>query len=369
MNKKKISSFLSKNAFEETTSILNALMQDSPIGFVYFDKKLQYKMINQALADINGYSISYHLGKTLGEVLPQLEAVGKKIAKTILKTHKPYTTEVAATMHYQPNETRYFREDWYPVYAEKQIIGFCATAIDITEKKKAEDRLQKAVTTRDDFISMASHELKTPLTSMSVFTQVLRKRFKTTKDTESLKIMEKMEKNIRKLTLLVKDLLDVSRIERGKLQIVKETFLIKDLVLDIVEDLQPITTHKLILDWHTKLYVCGDKERIRQVLVNLITNAIKYSPTANKVIISSTKKNSNIEISVQDFGMGISKGEQQKFFDRFYQSQKHKTYPGLGLGLYISQRIITAHGGKLWVESKEGKGSIFHFTLPTIKKK
>lgn len=120
-------------------------------------------------------------------------------------------------------------------------------------------------------------------------------------------------------------------------------------------------------DWHTKLYVYADRERIRQVLINLITNAIKYSPEAKKVVIRSQKNKNFIQISVQDFGIGIPKTEQLKIFDRFYQSQNHKTYPGLGLGLYISSEIIKANGGKMWVESDEGKGSTFYFTLPTRK--
>lgn len=131
--------------------------------------------------------------------------------------------------------------------------------------------------------------------------------------------------------------------------------------------LQPLTQQKLILDWHTNLPVHADKERIRQVIINLVTNAIKYSPEGDKILVGSHKRGDYIEMYVQDFGMGIAKEEVKKIFGRFYQAAQHKTFPGLGLGLYISSEIIKIHGGKMWVKSEKGKGSTFYFTLPISK--
>jgi signal transduction histidine kinase len=124
--------------------------------------------------------------------------------------------------------------------------------------------------------------------------------------------------------------------------------------------------HKLILHGQIEPKVIGDPDRIRQVLINLITNAIKYSPQADRVDISSTIDGGSVIISVKDFGIGIPKSEQQKIFDRFYQASDTtgNTFPGLGLGLYISSEIIKRHNGKLWVESTPGKGSTFSFSLP-----
>ena len=140
-----------------------------------------------------------------------------------------------------------------------------------------------------------------------------------------------------------------------------------ELIKETVQSVQRINkTHKIQIDSQTNTKVMVDKSRIGQVLTNLINNAIKYSPNADKIIVSSKKVYGNVIVSVQDFGIGIPKNQQLKVFDRFYQvdNPRAKTYPGLGLGLYISKEIITKHGGELWLESKEGKGSTFYFSLP-----
>ncbi len=245
-----------------------------------------------------------------------------------------------------------------PILNKKgKIIAAAEIINDITIQRELEEK-------KDDFINMASHELKTPLTSATVFAQILKKRFQKSQDSESEKVIKKIDLQLNKLTDLVKELLDVTRLYKGGLKVEKEKFLVKELAKEIVEDLQPTTFHKLKLDWHTKLYVYADKERIRQVLTNLVTNAIKYSKADKDIIIGSRPKKNTIEIYVKDFGIGIPKIAHKKIFDRFYQVRGHETYPGLGLGLYISSQIIKLHKGKLWVESSEGKGSTFYFSLP-----
>lgn len=146
----------------------------------------------------------------------------------------------------------------------------------------------------------------------------------------------------------------------------KEEFPIDDLVTETLDSIQSIApTHKLILDGQTRSNVFADKDRIRQVLINFINNAIKYSPKADKVVISTSKDRDTVTIKVTDFGMGIPKAEQKKIFDRFYQAEAHgQTFSGLGLGLYISSEIIKRHNGRIGVESNEGKGSTFYFTIP-----
>jgi signal transduction histidine kinase len=116
----------------------------------------------------------------------------------------------------------------------------------------------------------------------------------------------------------------------------------------------------------SEVSIYADRERIAQVLINLISNAIKYSPQAKKIVVNSTIDKNNVKVSIQDFGLGIPTGEQSKIFGRFFRvkGKKEKGISGLGLGLYISQEIVTQHKGKLWVESTEGKGSTFYFSLP-----
>ncbi len=243
-----------------------------------------------------------------------------------------------------------------------KIIAAASIINDITRQKEAENA-------KDDFINMASHELKTPLTTIKVFAQVLSKKISQKRDPELQQLTGKLDGQLTKLTALVRDLLDVTKIQRGTLRIEKQEFYVKELVEEVISDLQPITSHKLILDWHTKSSVFADKEKIQQVLTNLITNATKYSPDKSKVYVGSHKNNTHIAVYVKDFGLGIPKSQQEKIFERFYQVKGNSPYPGLGLGLYISSQIIKEHQGKMWVESKEKKGSTFYFSLPIMKKK
>lgn len=153
----------------------------------------------------------------------------------------------------------------------------------------------------------------------------------------------------------------------GKLDYQEEVFDLNALVQETVENLQAGTcTHQLLSEGGTVAQVYGDTDRIGQVLTNLITNAIKYSPAADRVIIRLAKDADNVVVSVQDFGIGIAGTYQKRIFERFYQvtDAAEKTYPGLGIGLYISSEIIKRHHGDIWVESQKGAGSTFSFSLP-----
>src|SRR6185312_2268390 len=163
------------------------------------------------------------------------------------------------------------------------------------------------------------------------------------------------------------DLLDVSRIQTGKLRFNKEIFDISEVVKDTVEGLQASTKrYHIIIKSSGKHRVQADKYRVYQVLVNLITNAVKYSPKAMRIIVRVKKIKHNIVVSVKDFGIGIDQSEQHKIFEKLYQvtDPEEKTFPGLGLGLYISKQIIERHEGKIWVKSKKRKGATFFFCLP-----
>jgi signal transduction histidine kinase len=214
---------------------------------------------------------------------------------------------------------------------------------------------------------MASHELKTPVTSLKGFLSLLQRSLTGHADERTLHYLARMNTQVNKLTNLINDLLDLSRMHIGKLTYREDLFEMDDLVQEIVENVQETTqTHQLLLEEHSQAQVVGDRDRIGQVLINLLNNAIKYSPQADTVLIRVMKEQDKVHVSVQDFGIGIAKEHQQKIFERFYQvtDQEEKSYPGLGIGLYISFDIIQRHGGQVWVESKKGGGATFHFTLP-----
>jgi len=220
---------------------------------------------------------------------------------------------------------------------------------------------------KDDFIGIASHELKTPLTSIKLFVQILQKHHENTKDEKSIFMLDKAAKQIDRMEHMMASFLHVYSLQSGKLDLHKESFNFDDLLTDILETFKySAESHSIKRHGKIQKKIYADRERISQVLINLITNAIKYSPKANKVIVASKNTRSNLTISVQDFGMGIPKEQQGMVFDRFFRAEGKETnrIEGLGLGLYISHEIVAEHKGKMWVESKEGKGSTFYFTLP-----
>jgi PAS domain S-box-containing protein len=236
--------------------------------------------------------------------------------------------------------------------------------------KEIEERLREMETRKDNFISMASHELKTPVTSLKIYRDLLERQLAEKNIKEYNKVLAVMDNQIHKLTMLITDLLNLSKIQVGKLDFRMTTLNLVDVVQSTIDDLQPSTDHNLVIQVQKqRIIVYGDKDRLGQVLINLITNAIKYSPDGKKVIITVSTTATQARVSVRDFGVGISKDHREKIFERFYQIEaKDKTYPGLGMGLYISQEIIQRHSGKLWVDKAKGKGSIFTFTLPISKK-
>lgn len=245
-----------------------------------------------------------------------------------------------------------------------KIIKWYGTATDIHENKLLEQQ-------KDDFLAVASHELKTPVTSIKAYEQVLRKSFIQKADGNSVELLDKMDGQINKLTALISDLLDVTKINAGKILFNEELFDFNSLIYEIVEEIQRTTAHTIVTKLTKSQMIYGDRDRTGQVIINLLTNAIKYSPAASKVIVSTKKKENKIVLSVQDFGVGIPEKVQSKLFERFFRvsSEIHSTFPGLGLGLFISKEIVQRQNGKIWVESEQGKGSIFSFSLPIIKNK
>ncbi len=232
---------------------------------------------------------------------------------------------------------------------------------DVTERIQLE-RL------KESFLRIASHELKTPITSVKGYVQLLLRSFrKQGNDEPAVNMLTKAERQLDRLTGLVNDLLDLSRLQTGKFTIHEETFDLTQLVQEVVGDVQTTTTsHRLAFENAEPILAYGDRDRIEQVLVNLMINAIKYSPQADKVLIWLMKNASSVVVNVQDLGQGIDAAHLQKVFDQFYQvettSPEAKT--GLGLGLYISNEIVKAHNGQMNVQSIVGQGSTFSFTLP-----
>lgn len=232
-----------------------------------------------------------------------------------------------------------------------KVLAFQTQEIELNKKK-------------DEFIGIASHELKTPLTSISAYLQFLQRNLI---DEKNKQFIAKALRQVGKLSDLISDLLDVSKIESGKLPLNCSTFDICDLTHDVIEIIQyGNISHKIETVFEGReLLICADKQRIEQVMINLISNAIKYSPDADRIVISVSETYTDVVVSIQDFGIGIKDDQQSHIFSRFYRVEGMAAHiSGLGIGLYISDDIITRHNGILGVESKPGRGSTFSFKIP-----
>ncbi|MBA2393262.1 MAG: PAS domain-containing sensor histidine kinase [Ktedonobacteraceae bacterium] len=276
-----------------------------------------------------------------------------------LETGKPY--QVFFRLRKSDNIYRWHLGRALPLMDEKKVLKWFGTNTDIDDQKKLERQ-------KDDFIAIVSHELKTPVTSIKAFTQVLQNRFTRAGDEKSAVLLGKMDAQINKLTSLIGDLLDVTKIEGGQLQFNEAFFSFDELVDEVVEEIQR-STHKHTLEKQgtVKKTIYGDKDRIEQVIINFLTNAIKYSPHASKIIVKSSFEKDRVTLCVQDFGVGIPEEKQQRVFERFYRVSGNETIPGIGLGLYISAEIIRRQKGTIWVEGKPGQGSTFCFSLPASR--
>ncbi len=246
------------------------------------------------------------------------------------------------------------------VNAQQQPVRMLGTIIDVTEAKRDEIR-------KNDFIAMASHELKTPLTSIKSYIQILSKKLAAGNDAFVTNALTKANNQVNKMTDLIHGFLDLSKLESGKLQVKPFLFDINKLITDcIAELLQSNYSHAVIFDGHEILNVTADREKIGQVINNFLSNAVKYSAKGSKIIVNSSWADGNVQVAVTDEGVGIKPKDHKKVFQRFYRvdNDKIKNVSGFGIGLYLSSEIIQCHKGKIWVESTEGVGSTFCFSLP-----
>ncbi len=239
-----------------------------------------------------------------------------------------------------------------------EITQWLASATDIHEQKTKEQK-------KDEFISIASHEMKTPLTTAKAYLQLLELSLE--KDNEKANLYTKKAiLSVDRLKDLISELLDVSQIQHGKLNYNFSGFNFNEMIEDALEGARYNSSkHKIIKTGEIPEPINGDKERLQQVIINLLSNAVKYSPDTENIFINTVLEDGEIKVSVKDNGIGIAKNNLEKIFERYYRIEGQEVlYQGLGIGLFISMEIIQRHHGKLWAESEPAKGSTFYFTLP-----
>ena len=361
------SQVVSRLELQESEERFKNLVLDNPVPTAFYEtENIVIKIANNEMLKLWGKSDKI-IGLPMGEGIPEL--VGQPfipLLQEVYRTGIPYHAdqqEATLVLDGVPT-TNWYNFTYKPLRdAEGKVFGVLHAAIDVTRQVQLQHQ-------KDEFLGIASHELKTPVTSIKAYAQVLEKMIRAEGDEKKAGMVRKMDLQLNRLTGLIGDLLDVTKIQAGKITFNAVEFDFDQLIYDMVEEMQHTTSqHHLNATLNSKTTVIADRERIGQVVTNFLSNAIKYSVDADSIIVKSYRMGDEVILSVQDYGIGISENLQKFVFDQFYRvsgNQQH-TYPGLGLGLYISAEIIKNEGGRIWVESTEGWGSTFYFALK-IKK-
>ncbi|MGZ5052015.1 MAG: PAS domain-containing protein [Methylobacter sp.] len=357
----------------EAHALLDGLLSQAPVGFAYLDRELRYLVINDKLAEINGLPAAAHIGKHVQDIVPMLTRDAKDIAAHILATGEPIKNrEITGEVPSMPGMTRYWNESWYPLYQNTgAITGFGVIIEDITERKQAEKALQEADLRKDEFLAMLAHELRNPLAPIGNAVQMMKQ---SNLDQAQLgRCRDLIERQVEQLVRLVDDLLDISRISRGKIDLKKDRLDVSAIVQRAVEATQPLIDarrHRLSFQIpQTPVFVEGDLVRLSQVVSNLLNNAAKYTDVGGTIQLSVEADAGHISIRVSDNGRGIEHSSLPNLFQLFYQVDRtiDRAEGGLGIGLSLVKTLVAMHGGEVWAESEgRGKGSEFVIRLPRL---
>lgn len=349
---------------EENNARLASIIESSDDAIISKNLNGIITSWNTGAEKIFGFSAEETCGKNISIIIPTVKleeeagiiakiAEGEKVdhIETIRKTKDGREINLSVTVS--------------PVKDNNgKIIGASKIARDITQKVEIK-KLQQLSDYKDDFMMMASHELRTPVTVIKATLQILYEMVKDGK--VDIRMVEKSLSNVDKLSTLIHELLDVTKIQSGKLDLDITTFNLTRLLEEIVADIQLTTSQQqVILKQPGKLLeIRADRERIKQVLMNMLSNAVKYSPGTDEVTVETAVKENGVIVKVKDYGIGIPAEDIDKIFERFYRSGgTASTFSGAGVGLYISSEIIRHHGGRMWVESKQDQGSEFYIEIP-----
>jgi len=339
--------------------IYTKLISSNIIGMVIGDSEGVIMEANHSFLKMIGYEDSEFIPgqMDLTGLVPEQyvnEAMDKSIALSESGFYSPVETEL---QHKDGHQVPIMMSG---VVLNKRRNEYLRLIVDLSSQKELERK-------KDEFISIASHELKTPLTTLKGYTQVLQENL-TKRYQENMKFTNTIDSQLNKLNSLINELLDITKIQSGKLRINKERVSITDLIRESIEEIIPfVDSHKInFRPAAIEVFLEADRFRIEQVIKNFLTNAIKYSEPGTDINVKIELLGNKVKVSVEDFGIGISKDNLGKVFEKFFQSEVYNpdNIEGLGLGLYISAEIIKNHGGEIGVKSELNKGSIFFFTLP-----
>ena len=357
------------------------IFENSPLGIFHFDNNGIVTECNESLLKILG--------------LPKEEVIGFNMEISLRDENMRFALEAVLARKSGQYEGEYnpttgtkitpIKADFSPNISEDGSLqgGICIIE-DITRRKRAEDALQQYAEElananeelksldrmKDEFLSNVSHELKTPLTCIKGYGQILSDETLGPVNDQQKKTVDTIMRNSERLRRLVDSLLYISKAQAGAIEYVFEPVQIAEITDYVVADMLPQVKEKDII---IEMYVPdslpsinGDKDKLTDLLVNIVDNSIKFTPSGGRITVTVQEEEDNLHISVEDTGIGIPKELIPNLFQRFYQidASIRRRYGGTGVGLYISKNIVEAHNGKIWVESEEGAGTTVHVNLP-----
>ncbi len=358
---------------------LRNLLRQAPVAMAVFSGvRHVVEVANEKMLAYWGCSAESVLGKPVFEALEALQQQGlRELMDTVLQTGDSFVSgEIPLQLDKEnAGETGFFKITLEPLQdvEAKDIMGIMMIVHEVTDLVRSRSialehaaALEEIAAKKDEFLGIASHEFKSPLTSMKGFLQLLSQLSDKITDPTIRYFIQRSNKQADKLTTLVNELFDISRIDTGKMTLNYSTFPLSEIVEDVVEvHRSRVGTPAIMVNGNPQVRLRADKLRLEQVINNLVDNAFKYAPSGEQVIIGIEQQANQLKLSVTDFGKGIKADTLPYLFDRFYRVQETADKAsGLGLGLYISATIIERHGGRMGVESEPGKGSTFWFILP-----
>jgi PAS domain S-box-containing protein len=346
----------------ESEAKLRQAIETGKMGTWSIDLVTMKLTMSDFIRELFGFSV--HQVVPLEEIMALIDEDYRHMVETTLNNN--IQSQMPSDMEYSitnPNthEQKWVRATGRMFYnAEGIPIEYSGMLMDITERKLDDIR-------KNDFIGMVSHELKTPLTTLTAYMQLLHAQAIKGTDNFLTNALEKANTQIKKMSSMINGFLNVSRLDSGKIQLNKQPFYLDELLRTVIDDMVlSVIGYTINFESCLPTLINADSDKIGNVVTNLLSNAIKYSPKGKVVIVRCQIKSDSVEVSVKDEGMGIKPQDIDKLFDRFYRvDNKHTQYiSGFGIGLYLSAEIVKRHGGRIWAESQSGVGSTFYFSLP-----
>ena len=348
---------------EAQRGLLETMVAAAPVGIAFFDRDMRIVTLNAEWARMAGTDVITARSQILYDVLPNMRERQAAHQRAL----SGEAVDLEDVVYHLPGEDqpRHYEVHFRPIWdKDGAIAGTLVAASDVTARHEIDQQ-------KDEFIALASHELKTPITAIKGYAQSGLRATTRLGDERLERTLRVIDDQSNRLTRLINELLDVSRTQSNTLSLYAEPLDLRQLVHEVVDNLQ-LTAPDFVLDLQMPALptvINADRQRIEQVLVNLVQNAIKYSGQTERVEISVRTEGGEVITTVRDFGVGIPLDQQERVFERFFRARNvsSRHYSGLGLGLFIARGLIERHGGRMWLQSVEGVGSTFAFALPLLR--